>query len=162
MDNYFLNYILRKAPDAFAYIRGSNKYPGIRGNAKFFVLEEGIIIYSEVNGLPFDAATPFRAYAYHIHNGDSCSGNNTDPFSNAGEHYNPDELPHPYHAGDLPPLFGNYGYAWNTVFTARFKISEVIKKPIIIHINPDDFVSQPSGNSGEMIACGIIERASIR
>jgi Cu/Zn superoxide dismutase len=41
-------------------------------------------------------------------------------------------------------------------FTQRFKLSEVIGLPVIIHARPDDFTTQPSGNSGEMIACGLI------
>ena len=42
-------------------------------------------------------------------------------------------------------------------FTNRFSISEIIGKTIIIHSGVDDFSSQPSGNSGQKIACGIIQ-----
>lgn len=42
--------------------------------------------------------------------------------------------------------------------TDRFKVDDVIGRTVIIHDKPDDFTTQPSGNSGEKIACGIINR----
>ena len=75
-------------------------------------------------------------------------------------HYNPGGCEHPSHAGDLPPLFANYdGFAWNAVLLDRFKWGDILGLPIVIHLNPDDFTTQPSGNSVTMIACGIIEKA---
>lgn len=41
--------------------------------------------------------------------------------------------------------------------TDRFTVNEVIGKTVIIHLHPDDFATQPSGNSGEKIACGVIK-----
>lgn len=58
----------------------------------------------------------------------------------------------------MPSLFENKGYAYMTFLTDRFKLKDVIGKAIIIHSMPDDFTSQPSGNSGEKIACGIINK----
>ncbi len=66
-------------------------------------------------------------------------------------------LPHGNHAGDFPVLFSNDGYAEMTFFTNRFKPWEVIGKSVIIHQNPDDYRSQPSGNSGKRLACGVIQ-----
>ncbi|NMB33378.1 MAG: superoxide dismutase family protein, partial [Clostridium sp.] len=42
------------------------------------------------------------------------------------------------------------------VYTSRFTPREVVGKTVIIHENPDDFRSQPSGDSGDRIACGVI------
>ena len=56
----------------------------------------------------------------------------------------------------MPPIFGNDGYSYMSFFTNRFNLSEIIGKSVIIHSNTDDLTSQPSGNSGEKIACGII------
>ena len=53
-------------------------------------------------------------------------------------------------------MFGNDGYAWGAVVTDRFKIDQVIGRTVIIHAGPDDFTSQPSGNAGAKIACGVI------
>ena len=46
------------------------------------------------------------------------------------------------------------------VFTDRFQPQDVVGRTVIIHDQPDDFTSQPSGNSGEKIACGEIESES--
>lgn len=42
-------------------------------------------------------------------------------------------------------------------FTNRFRPSQVIGKSVMIHQNPDDFRSQPSGNAGKRLACGVIQ-----
>lgn len=82
--------------------------------------------------------------------------------SNAGAHYNPAHCMHPYHAGDLPPLFGNQGMAVSMVLTSRFTVREIIGKVMIIHDQPDDFTTQPAGSAGQKIACGVIQRAARR
>ncbi len=90
-------------------------------------------------------------------NGNSCTGNSNDEFANAKTHYNPTNFPHPFHVGDLPPLIENNGYSYMRVFINKFKVKGIIGKVIIIHDMPDDFTTQPSGNSGTKIACGKIE-----
>ncbi len=153
----FLREILRKAPDATAWIFGSPTYPDIRGIVYFYQLSNGVLLFAEVSGLPYDQGTcASRIFGFHIHGGGACTGDSSLPFANAGAHYNPDNCPHPYHAGDLPPLFGNNGLAFQSVFTDRFTVDEIIGRTVIVHISPDDFTTQPSGNSGEEIACGQI------
>lgn len=150
--------ILSKRPNAIAMIKGSNKYPQIIGNTKFYNTKHGVLVAAEIFGLPTNSnICESPIFAFHIHSGNSCSGNDTDPFANAMSHYNPNNCNHPYHAGDLPPLFGNNGYALNIFITDRFTIDKVIGKTIIIHSHLDDFTTQPSGDSGEKIACGIIK-----
>ena len=78
-------------------------------------------------------------------------------FPNTGNHYNPDNVPHPEHAGDLPPLLSNNGYAWMSFYTGRISLSEAAGRSLVIHNMRDDFTSQPSGNSGDKIGCGVIE-----
>lgn len=56
----------------------------------------------------------------------------------------------------MPPLFSVNGNAFLCFMTNRFKIKEVLGKSVIIHSKPDDFTTQPSGNAGEKIACGMI------
>lgn len=58
----------------------------------------------------------------------------------------------------MPPLFGNDGKAFSAFLTDRFTVKEIVGKTVIIHSSTDDFTTQPSGNSGEMIACGEIKR----
>ena len=61
--------------------------------------------------------------------------------------------------GDLPPLLSCNGNAYMTVKTDRFKVKDIIGRTVIIHYRADDFRTQPSGDSGEKIACGIINIA---
>ena len=44
------------------------------------------------------------------------------------------------------------------VLTGRFHVGEVLGKTVILHAQPDDFHTQPSGNAGTKIACGVIRR----
>lgn len=152
----FLETVLYQIPTAYAEIQGSSDNE-ISGIIRFYTAGNGVLVNAEVYGLPSSTSPcSFSIHGIHIHDGNSCTGNNTDPFANAGMHYNPSSCPHPAHAGDLPPLFSYNGFAWMLYYTEQFSISEVLKKTIIIHEKPDDFHTQPSGNSGDKIACGII------
>ena len=149
--------ILNTPPAAIAQIRGSAEYPDIVGNTAFYPGDEGVLVVTAVTGLPEPKSKcDGTVHAMHIHSGSDCSGNASDPFANAGEHYNPENCPHPQHAGDLPPIFANNGSAWNAVLTDRFDIEDILGKTVIIHASYDDFMTQPSGNSGAKIACGVI------
>ncbi len=137
---------------AIAHIKGSEEYPELSGNVRFYQRQNGVLVYAEVWGLPHDSSF----FGFHIHEGTSCSGSEADPFANALTHFNPYDRPHPYHSGDLPPLFSSGGYAVSVFLTDRFSVNEVLGRAVIVHSSPDDFTTQPSGNSGEKIACGII------
>ena len=141
---------------AMAQIIGSSSYPRICGTALFRQTSMGVLVTVEVFGLPDSEKCDSGIFALHIHEGESCTGNVQNPFADAGGHYNPKGCPHPYHAGDLPPLWGNQGYAYMSVLTDRFHVGEIIGRTVIIHSAPDDFRTQPSGDSGIMIACGEI------
>ena len=140
-------------PIAVAQIRGDSSHPTVRGMVRFFQRENGVIVEAEVTGLP---RTETGFFAFHIHDGTSCEG---DGFPNAGSHFHPGRTQHPNHAGDLPPLLADHGSVYMKVLTGRFHVGEVIGKTVIIHAEPDDFHSQPSGNAGSKIACGIITRS---
>ena len=139
-------------PAAVAHVRGSEAHPDIRGCVRFRQMGGGVLVTAEIRGLPGDNGF----FAFHIHSGSGGTGEG--PFACVGGHYDPAGRPHPDHAGDLPPLFGNRGYAYLSVFTDRFTVDEVIGRAVVIHAKPDDFTTQPSGNSGERIACGEIRR----
>ena len=139
-------------PAAVAHVRGSEAHPDIRGCVRFRQMGGGVLVTAEIRGLPGDNGF----FAFHIHSGSGGTGEG--PFACVGGHYDPAGRPHPDHAGDLPPLFGNRGYAYLSVFTNRFTVDEVIGRAVVIHAKPDDFTTQPSGNSGERIACGEIRR----
>lgn len=156
-NNASLNSILRTRPQAYAQIHGNENYADIQGDVRFYNTTYGVIVIADISGLPRknDCSSPI--FAFHIHESGNCTGNMNDMLANVGMHYNPNSCPHPYHAGDLPPLFGANGYAFSAFLTDRFTINEIIGKVVIIHSSPDDFTSQPSGNSGDKIACGVIK-----
>ncbi len=141
---------------AKAYIRGGEKNPSLFAEALFYQLPNGVLVVISAENLP---QTETGFFAFHLHNGKSCTGNSEDEFLNAGEHYNPKNSPHPEHSGDFPPLISAEGNAYLAFVTDRFKISDIIGNALIIHDNPDDFKTQPSGDAGEKIACGIIVKA---
>ena len=150
--------VLKRRPQAVASVYGSSEYPTISGCVYFYQMDCGVLVAAQVTGLPnATSGSPHRIFAFHIHSGSRCSGTEADPFADALTHYDPNGVSHPHHAGDLPPLFGNHGYAFQVFFTDRFTVCEIIHKTIIIHSGPDDFTSQPAGNAGEKIACGRIE-----
>lgn len=145
-------------PGAKAKLRGNAIYPEIKGEVKFYHTAFGVLVAAEIFNLPAtDEKCGNRIFAFHIHSGESCSGNGDDEFADAGSHYNPDGCPHPYHAGDMPPLFTSGSRAFLSFLTDRFTVNEIVGKTVIIHDGPDDFTTQPSGNAGNKIACGEIE-----
>ncbi len=149
--------MLQQKPDASACIQGDPDHRGLSGCVSFYQTRCGVLIAVEICGLP-DGNSPCESgvYGFHIHSGRSCAGNSSDPFADAGSHYNPCDCDHPQHAGDLPPLFGNCGYAYMTFFTNRFTIWEILGRTVIIHAHPDDLHTQPAGDSGMKIGCGVI------
>ena len=154
---HFLS-VLRSRPRAAAEISGSESYPDISGVVRFYQVNKGVIVYAEISGLPHsEAPCDDRIFGFHIHEGTSCSGNAEDPFANTMSHYDKENCEHPHHSGDMPPLFGNDGLAIMMFFTNRFSIEEIIGRTVVIHDMPDDFKTQPSGNSGKKIACGVIK-----
>ena len=143
---------------AKAIIKGGKKYPKINGIVYFKETKDGVIVTAKINNLPQSKdKCKGRFFGFHIHEGNSCTGNNEDEFSNTKSHLNPTNCPHPFHIGDLPPLIENNGYAYTSVLINKFKLKDIIGKTVVIHDMPDDFYTQPSGNSGKKIACGVIK-----
>lgn len=153
----FAGSVLQRKPNACAALKGSSEYPDCSGTVRFYQTDSGVLVSAEVSGLPVGTEPcGERVLGFHIHSGEQCAGDAADPFAAALGHYDPDGCPHPAHAGDMPPLFSNRGYAFEVFLTDRFSVREVIGRTVIIHASPDDFTSQPSGNAGKKIACGQI------
>ena len=145
---------------AKADINGGTTYPKIKGQVYFKETKNGVIVTAQILGLPISKSNcKGKFFGFHIHEGNSCTGNLEDEFSNVKMHYNPTNCPHPLHVVDLPPLLENNGYSYMSVLVNKFKISDIIGKTVIIHDMPDDFTTQPSGNSGTKIACGVIKKS---
>jgi len=139
-------------PQAIAFISGENNAFAIKGIVKFYQKVNCVLVVADISGLPL---TPTGFFGFHIHEGDNCNGMD---FSGSKGHYNPYGIPHPKHAGDLPPLILCGNIAHSSFITDRFNVKDIIGRTIVIHDMPDDFTTQPSGNSGQKIACGIIKK----
>lgn len=150
--------MLKMTPTAVASVYGSKAYSEINGRVSFYPVWGGSLVAVEISGLPgSERKCNDRIFGFHIHEGGVCTGNETDPFADTKGHYNPQGCEHPYHAGDLPPIFGNHGFGMQIVYTDRFRPEDIIGKTVVVHDMPDDFKTQPSGGAGEKIACGEIE-----
>ena len=156
--NETLIILMQREPEAFAEVEGSQEYPDIKGEVIFYPLWRGSLVVASISGLPKgEKPCGERFFGFHIHEGSSCTGYEEDPFADTGKHYNPADCGHPEHAGDFPPLMGNDGYALSVFYTDRFYPEEIIGRTVVIHDKPDDFKTQPSGDSGKKIACGVIK-----
>ena len=148
---------------SIAYVRGSSLYPDIKGVVTFIKVPGGTEVSVEVKGLPLyqpakDGGSPIGPFGFHIHTSGNCAeGSPENPFPGSGSHLNLTNQPHGNQTGDFPVLFSNNGYSRMTFFTDKFNVRDVIGKSIIIHENPDDYRTQPAGNSGQKIACGVIK-----
>ena len=138
-------------PAAVARIKGGPDAPNLSGTVQFYEKPDGVLVAARIDGLPRSSPTGF--FAFHIHEGSGCSGKD---FSATGSHYNPSNAPHPNHAGDLPSLLSCAGTAYLVVLTDRFRVRDIIGRTVVIHSGPDDFRTQPAGNAGTKIACGVI------
>lgn len=129
-----------------------------RGEVFFIVLPEGIRIVADFEGL-----TPGE-HGFHIHDKGDCSAADA---SSAGGHFNPANTKHggpqseERHAGDLGNVTadqqGRAHYEWTSTMLNLGGEHSIIGRSVILHADPDDFVSQPVGNSGARVACGVIE-----
>ena len=137
-------------PGAIARVAGSDQAPCLYGTVKLYEMGKNVLVVADIGGLP---VSDTGIFALHIHEGADCCGKG---FVNTEGHYDPGDRLHPEHAGDLPPLFSCGGKAFLAVLTDRFCLSEVIGRTVVIHSGPDDFRSQPAGNPGRKIACGVI------
>ncbi len=151
---YFIPSMTQTPPKAFARILGNDKNPNLNGTVYFYdTFYNGVLIEAELFNLPNVSPTQIsNFYGFHIHENGDC----TPPFDKVGAHYNPTNQPHPDHLGDMIPLLGYDGYAWMAFFDRRFLLKDIIGKSVVVHALPDDFTTQPSGNSGEKIGCGVI------
>ncbi|WP_139488059.1 superoxide dismutase family protein [Brevibacillus dissolubilis] len=147
---------------ATARITGGPLAPRIRGIVTFTEFGRGTWVAVNVEGLPeYRPATagqdPVGPFGFHIHEKGVCEiGDPNNPFQGTGGHWNPTNQPHGNHVSDFPVLFSNDGRAIMGFYTNRFLPAEVIGRAVIIHQNPDDYRTQPSGDTGKHLACGVI------
>jgi superoxide dismutase, Cu-Zn family len=136
--------------------------PGHHANGVLTLAETsvGVEIIGEVAGL-----SPRSEHGFHVHENGDCGGEGAD---NAGEHFDPNEEPHgdprggSHHLGDMLNLeTDGHGVApvaheiVGATLTGDGPLS-LLRRSIIVHADPDDYQSQPAGDAGDRIACGVI------
>lgn len=130
----------------------------VRGVIGFHEMDGHLMVHVKATGLK-----PNGEHGIHVHETGSCAS--TDGTS-AGGHFNPDGKPHgpqnaAHHAGDMPALKADANGVVDTKFmlmgpTIADGATSVVARAVIVHASPDDYTTQPTGNSGARIACGVI------
>lgn len=140
-------------PAAIAKVRGSGEAPNLTGTVRFYPMWDGVLVVARFRGLPGSGTGIF---GFHIHQGGSCTGSG---FADTGAHFDMGGTLHPDHTGDMPPLFRCCGgQAYLAFVTSRFSVRDIIGRTVVVHSGSDDFRSQPSGDAGSKIGCGVIRR----
>jgi superoxide dismutase, Cu-Zn family len=134
------------------------------GSAILTQTGSGVLIEVELSNVPEGV------HGFHIHEIGACDAANG--FKTAGGHFEPSQHQHGYmaaggpHAGDIPNQFvGNDGTLRANVLNPNITLSDgpaslfdADGSAIVVHAGSDDYRSQPAGNSGDRIACAVIEK----
>jgi superoxide dismutase, Cu-Zn family len=137
--------------------------PGGASGVVNFTQEAGAVhVVARIQGAP--AGT----HGFHLHAGGTCDGPD---FKSAGDHFNPGNTPHgapdapQHHAGDFGNIevgadgTGNLDLTTTMLSVGDGGATDVVGKALILHGGKDDLTTQPSGNSGARIACGVVQKA---
>ncbi len=126
------------------------------GEVRFYKVDGGVRVVAKIGGL-----SPGK-HGFHVHEKGDCSAPDA---SSAGGHFNPDGAPHgaptsprgARHAGDLGNLeAGSDGTARYDRVDALLDYAQLTGLSVLVHAGEDDYVSQPAGNSGARVGCGVI------
>lgn len=131
----------------------------VRGVVTFTQKREDVLVVASFSGL-----TP-GGHGFHIHEKGDCSAPDA---TSAGGHFNPAARKHghphhgEHHSGDLPMLQADAsGNASLTATLSGISLrpgssTNIIGRGVIVHAAPDDYQTQPTGNAGSRVACGVI------
>jgi Cu-Zn family superoxide dismutase len=130
-----------------------------RGSVTFEQRGDKVLLTATVEGLK-----PGQEHGFHLHEKGDCSSG--DGLSTGG-HFNPNGKPHgpqhaDHHAGDLPALKADASgraelRAELQGVSVAAGTTSVVGRGLIVHAGPDDYTTQPTGNSGARIACGVVK-----
>ena len=139
----------------------ATKGNAVTGEVSFTRHGNAVLVSGEVRGL-----APTKEHGFHIHDKGDCSSGDG---MSAGGHFNPLAKGHgahdhsEHHAGDLASLkadangVARFSYE-TTAITVGDGATDVIGRGLIVHRDPDDFKTQPTGNSGPRVACAVIAK----
>lgn len=130
----------------------------VTGTVSFQTVGQKLRVEANVAGL-----TPGE-HGFHVHEVGDCSAPDA---SSAKGHFNPAAKAHGHHggserhAGDMPNLVADgSGKATLSAELDMLSLTEgpggILKRSVVIHADPDDYKSQPAGNSGKRVACGVV------
>ena len=133
----------------------------VAGTVTFTQKGDKVAVDAKISGL-----TP-GGHGFHIHEKGDCSAPDA---TSAGGHFNPAGKPHgapgspDHHAGDMPMLQADAnGHATLTADLSGASIGsgagDIVGKSVIVHKDADDYKTQPTGNSGARVACGVIKKS---
>lgn len=132
----------------------------VSGSVSFTKVEEGILVRGNFEGLE-----PGN-HGFHIHEFGDCSSEDA---TSAGGHFNPGNNEHASptslerHMGDLGNLQADENGIANAEFIdASLSLDKILGRGIIIHASEDDFETQPTGDAGSRVACGVIGIAQVQ
>ena len=141
---------------------------GVSGSVTFRETGDSLTVHFDLAGLP-----PGE-HGFHVHEGDSCGPDSTGtPGGAAGGHFNPLASPHgapsaapaDRHAGDLGNITADAeGRASGTTVDSLLTLSgptSVVGHAVVIHGGRDDLTSQPSGDAGARIGCGVVREGEL-
>lgn len=144
-------------PDAVARLMPTEGNTA-QGTVSFVSVDGGVRVKADISGL-----SPDSLHGFHVHEIGDCSAPDA---TSAGDHYNPHDTDHgapgadQHHVGDLGNLEAdrNGRAMLEQVFPFLSLSGEhsIVSRAVIVHIDPDDLHSQPTGNAGARIACGVI------
>lgn len=132
----------------------------VSGTVVLMPMGGGVHLTGEVGGL-----VPSSVHGFHIHEKGDCSAADA---SSAGGHFAPANNPHgkrgsgPHHAGDMDNLTANaegvvrIDKHLGDVTLGGGAANDIASRAIVVHAKPDDYTSQPSGDAGARVACGVI------
>jgi len=147
--------------DAIA-ILSATEGNSVTGELSFTVIEGGVAIQGQVNGLP-----PNSEHGFHVHENGDCSAPDG---SSAGGHFNPLAVAHgrigegDHHVGDTDNIVADdTGVArvdtrLEGATLADGAPTDILGKGVIVHADADDYTTQPTGNAGARLACGVISQ----
>ncbi|MDB5649731.1 MAG: hypothetical protein JWL62_1251, partial [Hyphomicrobiales bacterium] len=155
---------LAQQPTVPAHAKMVDQKGNTLGTAVLTQVPKGVLIELNLEGLPPGL------HGIHIHQTGKCDG--ADKFVSAGGHFAPGGHEHGYqssngpHAGDLPNLIvPESGMLKLQIFTdavtmgaGETSLYDADGSALVIHAKADDYRSQPAGDSGDRIACGVIEK----
>jgi Cu-Zn family superoxide dismutase len=155
-----MNEVFSKKQSATAVL-AATKGNSVTGTVNFTQKGDVVLIEAKINGLK-----PNGVHGFHVHEKGNCSAPDA---ASAGGHFNPSASQHggpsgtARHGGDLGNLKADAGgFAQMSIEVSGISLGtaadSIIGRAVVVHAGADDLKSQPAGNSGARVACGLISK----